>query len=164
VRQSLEQALIKEDALRDQVYRRGMAESDNLLQRAAYARARLEWQILKWRVARQGFGMSLVPDWETQINGSEASLRKAYDDYFAILRDVAVSLPEEIDAAQGDVDVILDQIKMGRLGMPPSSQEGALLQALDNAVRWRLALGGNNLYVTTPRDNNNGQLTVVSTE
>lgn len=162
VRQSLEQALIKEDALRDQVYSRGIAESDNLLQRAAYARARLEWQTLKWRVARQGFGMSLVPAWESQISANDASLRKAYDDYFAIMRDVAASLPEQVDAAQGDIDVILDQIKMGRLGLPPGSQESALLQALNNAVDWRQTLGGANLYVTTQKDNNTSQLTVVT--
>jgi len=164
VRQSLEKALLAEDRLREQVYSQGLAESDNLLQRVAYARVHMEWLTLKWRVARQGFGMALVPAWENQVGAIEASLHKACDDYYVILRDVAASLPDQIEAVQGAIDVIQDEIKLGRLGLPPYAQEGELVRALDKANRERMDLGLGSLYVTMKTEKNSSQLTVIGSQ
>jgi hypothetical protein len=164
VRQSLERVLQREDRLREQVYTAGIADGSDLLRRVAYARARMDWLVLKWRVARQGFGMALVPTWESQERDIEASLRQACDDYYVIVRDAAVSLPSQIQAVQGTIDVIQDQIKFGRLGWPPFAREGELLRSLDMAARQRMDLGIGSLYVTVRTSNGNSQLAVVSSQ
>lgn len=164
VRQSLEKALVREDRLREQVYGNGITQGDNLLQRVAYARARMDWLALKWRVARQGFGMALVPAWESQERDIEANLQDACDDYFVILRDAAISLPSQSEAVQGALDAIQDQIKLGRLGLPPYAQEGELVRALDRAVADRMNLGLGNMHVTVTTVKGISQLTVIHSQ
>jgi hypothetical protein len=164
VRQALEKALVREDMLREQVYSAGVSQGDNLLQRVAFARARLDWLALKWRVARQGFGMALVPAWESQERDIEDSLSQACQEYYLVMRDAAVSLPQQTEAVQGAMDAILDQIKMGRLGLPPSAQEGALFRSLDEVERERMSLGFGQLYVTLKSESGSSQLTVISSQ
>lgn len=164
VRQSLEKALVREDKLREDVYSQGVTQGDNLLQRVAYARAHMEWLALKWRVARQGFGMALVPAWESKDTSIEASLSQACDEYYVILRDAAVSLPEQSSAVQGAVEAIQDQIKLGRLGLPPYAQEGELVRALDRASAERMELGLGRLSVTISSIKGISQLTVVHSQ
>ena len=164
VRQSLEGLLVREDRLRERVSSAGIAQASNLLQRAAFARSRMEWLTLKWRVARQGFGMALVPAWERQEQEIEANLRQACQDYYAILRDVSISLPDQTSAVQGALDVIQDQIKMGRLGLPPSAQEGELVRALDQVERQYLSLGLGQTLVTVKTNTGSSQLTVVRSQ
>ena len=162
-RTALQQALMNEDRLRDAALRDGMVQSDSLLPRIAFARSRVEWQALKWRVARQGFGISLVPAWENQASAIEADLYQSFADYYSLLRDAAASLPKTVDAAQGAVDVIQDQIKWARIGFPPSAQEGELVSALDQALRERMDTGVGYLSVSVKTDNGTDQLTVVNT-
>jgi hypothetical protein len=164
VRQSLEKTLVREDRLRAQVYGDGLDQSSDLLQRVAFARARVEWLTLKWRVAQQGFGMALVPAWESQQLDIEATLSQACQEYFLILRDAAISLPRQGEAVQGQMEAILDQIKMGRLGLPPYAQEGELVRALDQVERELMGLGLGRLYVTVKADNGSSQLTVISSQ
>lgn len=161
-RQTLEKALLNEDRLRDRVFGDGMVQSDNLLQRVAFARGRMEWLTLKWRVARQGFGLSLVPAWENQTRTIEANLGQACADQYSLLRDAAASLPGQIESLQGTIDVVQDQIKWGRLGLPPAAQEADLVYALDQATRDRMSLGIGYLSVTTKTQSSNSQLDVVN--
>ena len=160
-RQALEKALVAEDQLRTQLFTSELAASNNLLQRVALARAQVDWLALKLRIARQGFGVSLVPGWESQTAEIEASLRQACQDYYLILRDTAASLPESSQAIQATVETILDQIKLGRLGLPPSEQEADLLRSLDEANRRLLELGGTNLYVTGSTEQGSNQLSIA---
>jgi hypothetical protein len=161
IRRSLERALLEESRLREQLYADSLAESTDLLARLALAREQCQWLTLKWRIARQGFGMALVPAWESQTRDIEAALRKAYEDYYVILRDVAVSVPQQRDAAQGAVEAILDQIKLGRLGLPPHAQEGELVRALDRATSELHDLGRGYLYIINKTVKGGSQLTVV---
>ena len=93
----------------------------------------------------------------------EAELSQSFLDYYSLLRDAAASLPGTIDAAQGSVDVIQDQIKWGRLGFPPAAQEAELVYALDQALRERMDTGVGYLSVSVKTDRGANQLTVVNT-
>lgn len=162
IRASLERALLAEDRLRQQVYADGLANSSDLLQRVAHARAAMQWQALKWRVARQGFGMALVPTWESHLREIEATLGKACDDYYLLAHDAAISAPAQTEAAHTAVYTIRDQIKMGRLGLPPSGQEAELVRALDKASRLLSDLEPGNLVVAVKTNGGRTQLTVVA--
>lgn len=140
-RRKLADALIDEDPLRQRVYSDGIAHSSDLLQRVAAAREYMRWLTLKWRIAQRGFGMTIVPTWEDQSGSIQADLDAATHDYYLLLRDVAISLPTGDEAVQGAAEIIQDQIKVGRLGLPAGSQEALLLQDLAKAQQNTTLLG-----------------------
>jgi hypothetical protein len=164
VRQQLAATLVSEDRLRLQIDTAGISQSSNLLQRIAFARERTQWLTQKWRITRQGFGMTLVPAWEEQRSDIEASLDKAYSDYYVILRDAAISLPGYHESAQALVEIVQLQIEIGRLGVPMGFQEADLLRDLDNAQRDLSNRGGANLYVKVVIDKGNSYFTVAGNQ
>jgi len=158
VRKALETALMAEDRLRERLYTDGLAQTSNLMERVAYARAWMEWLALKRQVADQGFGVALVPAWERRHSDVLASLQKACEDYYLIMRDVAVSLPDQLEAAQADVDIIADQIKLARLGICPDAPEADLLRTLDRAIKERVPLRSDTSLYVTVREERGGQV------
>lgn len=152
-RQALETALINEDRLRLQVYSLGIAQSTDLAQRAAHTRARRDWLALKWRVAAQGFGAGLAPGWESQVQSIESALKASCEESYVVMRDMAASLPSALAAAQGAVELALDQLKLARLGLYPHASETDLLATLEAVSLARLAArndGG--LYVSISKE------------
>ncbi len=161
VRKALETTLVAEDRLRERLYSDGLAQTSNLMERIGYARAWMEWLALKRQVADQGFGVALVPAWERRHSDVVASLQKACEDYYLILRDVAVSLPDQLEAAQATVDAIADQVKLARLGIYPDAPEAELLSALERATRERVSLRNDNSLYVTVKEERGGQVFVL---
>ena len=160
-RSALEAALLAEDRLWQRVDSEGAYPTDNLLQSAAYARQRLEWQALKWRVACRGFGQPLVPAWEQAVGQIEADLAWATEDYYQALREAGVSLPDLRQAHEAAVEIAQDQIKLGRLGLPQATSEAELLANLQRAVIARLATGDTSLYLASDSDEGGNQRLTV---
>ena len=160
-RSALESALVAEDRLWQGIDSEGAYPADNLLQSAAFARQRLEWQALKWRVAGRGFGLSLVPVWEQAAPQIEADLAWATEDYYQALRDAGISLPDVRQANEAAVEIAQDQIKLGRLGLPQAISEAELLANLQRAVTARLATGNTSLYLTNDSDESGNQRLTV---
>jgi hypothetical protein len=140
LRQALESLLLTEDTLVGQVYNDGLDRLVDPGARATLARLRVQWLLVKWRIARQTFGVSLVPAWEANADALEHDLRGAYESYFLLLRDAAISLPDPVEAAEAQVAVLRAQLTVGRLGLYPQAPEGEILQALDSATRHCLTL------------------------
>jgi hypothetical protein len=160
-RSALEAALLAEDRIWQRIDGEGAYRADNLLQSVAFARQRLEWQAIKWRVARRGFGLSLVPAWEQAALQIESDLAWAADDYYQSLRDAAVSLPDLGQANEAAVEIAQDQIKLGRLGIPQATSEAEVMGSLQRAIAARLAAGNTSLYLASASDDSgNERLTV----
>ena len=83
-RQALERALLAEDQAQDQYYLEQMKKAPTISARLAVARQRSAWLTLKWRVAARGFGLALVPDWESSLRDIEAGLRRALEDQYTL--------------------------------------------------------------------------------
>jgi hypothetical protein len=98
-RQALAQALLAEDQLRGQFYQQARDEAISLPQQVWLLQDWLRWLTLKLRIARLGFGVSVLPEWEQQAGALSAELGAAYNDYAAALDAQAAALSTAADQA-----------------------------------------------------------------
>ena len=70
-------------------------------QKIDFTLAQIDWLSTKHRVARGGYGLSIVPEWETEAEQIRADLTKAYENLFTFYADLAIALPvaSKIDKA-----------------------------------------------------------------
>jgi len=160
-RQSLEDALKAEDDLRSWFYEDSLAVARDASEKAAVGRSQVEWLLLKRQVALQAYGLSIVPAWEKQLKEIEASLDRAYEDYFLARRELVTALPDPQQAAQGKVDLVREQILLGRLGLYPHPDEARLLSDLDRATIELISLSDYGLYVAFPARGANPAITLA---
>lgn len=139
-RRALSESLLAEDEAWNQWHEEQSQQTTSLGQQAAVARVWVGWLLLKWQVASQGFGLSLVPEWEAQAKEIQNELRLAWEDDYTLRLELAASLPDPLEARQAVVDTLLDEIKMGRLGLYPNAPERGLVGDLLEAVKDRIAL------------------------
>ena len=149
-RQSLEDALKAEDDLRSWFYEDRLAAAREATEKAALGRSQVEWLLLKRQVALQAYGLSIVPAWEKKLKEIESSLDRAYEDYYLARRELVTALPDPQQAAQGKVDIIREEILLGRLGLYPHADEARLLSDLDRATIELISLSDYGLYVAFP--------------
>jgi|GEM_PF-605203 tetratricopeptide (TPR) repeat protein len=160
-RQSLEDALKAEDDLRSWFYEDRLAAAKEATEKAAVGRSQVEWLLLKRQVALQAYGLSIVPAWEKQLKEIESSLNRAYEDYFLARRELVTALPDPQQAAQGKVDLVREQILLGRLGLYPRPDEARLLSDLDRATIELISLSDYGLYVAFPARGANPAITLA---
>jgi hypothetical protein len=98
-RQALAGALLAEDQLRGQFYQQARGGAVSLPQQVWLLQDQLRWQTLKLRIARLGFGVSVLPEWEQQADELLAALGAVYNDYAAALDAQAAALPTAADQA-----------------------------------------------------------------
>jgi hypothetical protein len=139
-RRAVEAALLAEDEARERFLTEQASRSTSVSARVALAHAGVEWTILKLRVAAQGFGVSLVPSWETKVKDIEATLRRRLQDDYTLRLEMAAALPDPLEARQVAVDLLVEEIKLGRLGLYPNSPEKGLVGDLTDAIQKRIAL------------------------
>jgi hypothetical protein len=138
---SLGQALQAEDAAKLDFYRRQLEETTQLGRRVELHWQVIRWLTLKYRVATQGFGLSLVPDWEAQVADIQSALSKAYEDLFFDYEDLVTGLPEASLVGPGSYEVRRQVILSGRLGQYPNYPEQQLAEKLRDAVSGLIAAG-----------------------
>jgi len=132
-RSVLAQALRQEDAVRE-VQLAALSEGEvRLAVQASLARQQVDWLTVKYRVARGDHGISLVPEWEGQVNDIRSALARAYQDLYSIYEDEVVALPTPEEVKQGWVEVLMEEAKTGRLGLYPNYPEQ---QIAENLSRW----------------------------
>jgi hypothetical protein len=98
-RQGLAQALLAEDQARSQFYEQARSGAGSLPQQTWLLQDRIGWLATKLRIARLGYGISLMPEWEQQAESLLAELGMAYNDYAAALDAAAAALPTPSDQA-----------------------------------------------------------------
>ncbi len=138
---TLRQALIAEDEAKLPYYDSQLAAAAQLSVQISIVQARINWLAIKYRVARHGYGISLVPEWEVQAEEIRADLTKSYELLFALYADLIVAMPnaEQIDLATEEV--LRREILSGTLGRypnyPAEQRIAQLLQATAHLVETR---------------------------
>ncbi len=127
-------ALQAEDEARQTFYRQQRLQSSSLAGKIALTQAQIEWLTLKYRIARRGYGLSLVPDWEQQLPDIQINLSKAYEDLYSLLGEQVVALPEAKQIDRGWVEVSKRWIEAGRLGLYPNYPESQFVDDLREAT------------------------------
>ncbi len=98
-RQALAQALLAEEQARSLFYEQARSGTVSLPQQTWLLQDRINWLATKLRIARLGFGLSLLPEWEQQADALQGELGGAYNDYAAALDAHAAALTSPADQA-----------------------------------------------------------------
>lgn len=123
--------LYEEDALRLDYYAAQYDAASDASEQLGVLRDKLTWLAIKYRIARQGFGLSLVPEWEDQGQEIAQELNDTYADYFAITQQQAESLDKTDEANRSAEDILRAAIVAGRWGLYPQYDEADLRGQLD---------------------------------
>lgn len=138
---ALGEALIAEDQAKLPYFDSQLTATSQLSVQISIVQARINWLAVKYRVARRGYGISLVPEWEAQVEAIRADLTKSYELLFALYADLIVATPnaEQIDLATEEI--LRREILAGTLGRYPSypaeQRIAQLLQATAHLVESR---------------------------
>jgi hypothetical protein len=138
---ALGSALIAEDQAKLPFFDSQLAATPQLSVQISVVQARINWLVVKYRVARRGYGISLVPEWETQVEAIRADLTKSYELLFALYADLIVAMPnaEQIDLATEEI--LRREILAGTLGRypnyPAEQRIAQLIQATAHLVESR---------------------------
>lgn len=128
---ALGEALTREDAARDAFYAQAGALA--LPDRLAALHDRIAWLTVKLRVARSGYGASLVPAWEAQAAPIEDALVAAHTDLINGYGQQLDTL-DAVEALPARIELLRQGLLMVRLGLfPDGAAEEALAQQLLDA-------------------------------
>ena len=154
---NMAQALRTEDEARLSFYNTEPAEPPMLLEKVAVAWHKVRWLTIKYQVASGGYGFSLVPEWEAQVAEIQSELSKAYEDLYALYGEQVIALPEADAIDRAWVEVLRQEIEVGRLGLYPNYPEEQLIAKLKEATEKLIAAGQDRslLVDTLPQHNVN---------
>ena len=138
---NLAQALRTEDEARLSFYNTEPAEPPMLLEKVAVAWHKVRWLTIKYQVASGGYGFSLVPAWEAQVAEIQSELSKAYEDLYALHGEQVIALPEADAIDRAWVEVLRQEIEVGRIGLYPNYPEEQLTAKLKEATEKLIAAG-----------------------
>ncbi len=138
---NLAQALQTEDEARLSFYNAEPAEPPMLLEKVAIAWHKVRWLTIKYQVASGGYGLNLVPEWEAQVAEIQSELSKAYEDLYALHGEQVIALPEADTVDRAWVEVLRQEIEVGRLGFYPNYPEEQLIAKLKEATEKLIAAG-----------------------
>ncbi|MGE5139318.1 MAG: hypothetical protein ACM3JD_07650 [Rudaea sp.] len=95
--------LFEEDQIREKYYTDSQSTDPSV--EVALLRDRAQWLSLKLRVGLRGFGLSIVPEWESDADSISTELSDTYDRIFQLSEDAAgkAEQPDEADNRMEDV-------------------------------------------------------------
>ena len=138
---TLGQALLTEDAARGEFYQ--TADQLSLADRLALLHDKLAWLVVKYRVAQRGYGVSLVPEWEAQVEEIATALSGAYTELINGYGQQLDTL-DATEAGQARVELLRQGVLWTRLGLfPDVNAEDALSAQLVEASRQLWTRQGN---------------------
>jgi hypothetical protein len=129
----LAQALKAEDEAKLLSYEQLSSVPSPLPRRAAIAKAKAEWLTIKYRIASRGYGLSILPDWEEEIDDIRAELCIAYSELHELYNYQILALPEESQRL-ARMEMLREMIKVGRLGLYPDYPEEEFIAELEDIV------------------------------
>ncbi|MBN1218176.1 MAG: hypothetical protein JXM69_04550 [Anaerolineae bacterium] len=121
--QSLREALLTEDREKLPFYESELADTAQLSKKIELTRAKIAWLSIKYRIARKGYGLSLVPEWETEAEQIRADLTKTYEQLFSLYADLTVALPEASQLNRATEQKLRREILAGEVGRYPNYPE-----------------------------------------
>ena len=123
----LSDALTAEDAARQAVYDKEIAQTKDVAVQIALRRDQIAWLALKYRIARGAFGASLVADWETDRAAIADDWDAAWADWFRLSEAQAASLPRASDIDPAQEDVVRQELIVARWGWSSGTAEQDLI-------------------------------------
>jgi len=120
---TLTEALIAEDQQKLSFYESEITKTTQLSKKIDFILAQIAWMSIKYRVARRGYGITLVPQWEAEAEQIRADLTKAYENLFTLYADLIVALPDVSRIDKAAEERLRSEILAGELGRYPNYPE-----------------------------------------
>ncbi len=117
---ALHQALLAEDTEKTAFFADALAAEKQLSGKVNIIHRQIEWQSLKYRIARGGFGISLVPEWETNAEQIRSDLTASYEALFRQYSDIIVAIPDASQIDRATEELLRRQLLAGKLGWYPN--------------------------------------------
>jgi hypothetical protein len=137
----LADALVAEDRLRMPCYDAQLAQAAQLSAQISIVQARINWLVVKYRVAQRGYGISLVSEWEVQAEQIRAELTKSYELLFALYADLIVAMPNADQIELATEESLRREVLAGTLGRypnyPAEQRTAQLMEATSRLVKSR---------------------------
>lgn len=137
--EALAAALVREDQLRDAYYRGALGQGLSLQGQYALLTDRRAWQAWKVRIALQGFGLSLVPQWEQDLDTQRQELGAATANVNLVAEALANELADPVAQAMLRAESLFWMAQQAELDLYPGSSleelNGRLLAAQQELVR-----------------------------
>jgi hypothetical protein len=121
----LKEALIEEDRQKISFYETELTTTTQLSQKVAITISKIKWLSIKYRVAKKGYGISIVPEWESQAEAEQirADLTKTYERLYSFYADYIVALPEASQIDRATEERLRREVLAGELGRYPNYPE-----------------------------------------
>jgi hypothetical protein len=162
---ALQQALIAEDELKLPFFLNELATATQISRKIDTAMAQIDWLSIKYRVARQAYGISLVPEWEAQSEQIRADLTKTYETLYALYADLIVALPEVSQIDKATEERLRREILAGELGRYPNYPEEQRRKQLADATNQLITTQPElNIFVGTGQVNGQEVFHLISSE
>jgi len=162
---ALAEALIREDQAKLTFYQSELEKTTRVSKKIELTLAQINWLSIKYRVARQGFGISLVPAWEVEAEQIRADLTKRYEALFANYADLVIALPEAAQIDKATEERLRSEVLAGELGRYPNYPEEQrrkqLLDATEKLIETQSQL---KIFVSIGAVNDEELYTLVSVE
>ncbi|MDM8528511.1 hypothetical protein QUF58_09910 [Anaerolineales bacterium HSG24] len=134
----LRDALLQEDEQKLAILEDELASTTQISEQINVLAAQVQWLTIKYKVAQQGYGVSLVPEWEIQISQIESELNNRYARLFGLYDDLIVALPDISQINEANQEKLPYQILYGELGLYPNYPQQLLRQQLMEAINQTL--------------------------
>jgi hypothetical protein len=130
----LREALLKEDSLKMPFYAGALQAEQQFSGKVNLMQSQINWQSIKYRIARLGFGLSIVPEWENQAEQVRSELTSSYEDLYRLYGDIILAMPDASQIDRATEESLRHQILAGQLGQYPNYPAEKLKEQLLEAT------------------------------
>ncbi len=120
---ALEETLLEEDRQKTAFLENELASTAQISENIDIIKAKIKWLSLKYRIAKQGYGLSIVPEWETNAEQIRADLTKTYEKLYPLYADYIVALPDADQIDKATEEKLRREVLAGELGRYPNYPE-----------------------------------------
>ena len=156
--EALTQAFLAEDTAKLELYRQELEATSQPGRRIDVHRQTIQWLMLKYQVAARGFGLSLVPAWESTLPQIQSELSKAHENLSFDYEDLVAALPEAGLIGPGRYQIRRQVILEGRLGRYVNFPARQSADKLQDAARELIAAGSAERLYVDVRSEEEGEL------
>lgn len=150
---ALAEALLAEGAAKEATYRQELDKTTQPGMRIDIDWQMIQWLLVKLRVAQGGLGLSVVPQWESQVVEIRTAVSKAFEDLYYSYEDWVTALPDVSLLAPARYETRRLLVLEGRLGRYPNYPAGQLGEKMQAAARDLIASGRvDDLYVDLAKE------------
>jgi len=135
------QAFVNEDKARSTAYEDELDSASSMVLRIGVAEARVDWLLIKYRMALGAYGLQLVPAWSDDVEEIAAELAEAHGELHGIYGEQIATFGDETAKDRAWYDVLRLEMMRGSLGLYPNYPEAELISELTE-VTGRLVEAG----------------------